>query len=161
MERQKESLKIDLNVADLNNYLKMRLCHPYLPKDLVEDWNIFGSVISKVYGPDGVFPKEYKDEELLLWLKDRLKVKALLKYCQWKLFSNYAMLRNKRATDDVLMRIIVSKLNNLNLPRIYADEIFDNVHLQYDVRKPVFEDYFVIKVLGLPFELTETRVCPF
>lgn len=162
MERQEKSAKTVVEYkSDLENYLNRRLCPPYLPIDLVEDWNLFGPVIYTVYGPNGVFPEEYDDNDLLLWLKHRLSVRSLLKYCQWKVFSNYAMLNNKRPTDNVLIRIIVSKLNKLNLPKVYADEIFDNIHLQYQIRKPVFEDYFVIKVLGLPFELTSTQACPF
>lgn len=68
------------------------------------------------------------------------------------------MLNNRRSTDNVLTRIFVSKLNNLELPKVYADEIFDNFHLQYVVRKLVFEDYFVIKVLGLPLGMNERSV---
>lgn len=162
MERQDESDKgLKVNLSDLNSYLSTRLYPPYLPINLVEDWNIFGPIISKVYGPDGVFPKEYEDGDLAKWLDHRLKVRSLLKYSQWKIFSHNSMLNNNRLTDGVLMRIVVSKLNKIDLPRVYADEIFDNVHLQYYVRKPVFEDYFVIKILGLPFELTTTQACPF
>lgn len=162
MEGQTKSIEgVELDSTDLHNYLKARLYPPYLPINLTEDWSIFGSVITHVYGPNGIFPKEYTDDEVRKWLEHRLKVKSLLKYCQWKIFNDYAMLKNKRDTDAVLMRIIVSKLNNFGLPKVYEDEIFDNVHLQYQIRKSVFEDYFVIKVLGLPFGLTTNKVCPF
>lgn len=159
MEGQKKLITA-VDEQDLNKYLRSRLVEPYLPKDLVEDWSIFGSIVSNVYGPSGILPPEYKDNDLKLWLLHKLQVKALLKYVQWKIFSNSAMLNNRRPTDNVLTRIFVSKLNNLELPKVYADEIFDNFHLQYVVRKPVFEDYFVIKVLGLPFGY-ERKECPF
>lgn len=152
MERSIEFKEIEHDVKELEDYLNQRLYSPFLPKkDFVEDWNIFGLIVTKAYGPNSIFPKEYADNEVRIWLEHRFKVKALLKYCQWKLFNNKSMLQNNRKTDGVLMRIVIAKLNNLGLPRIYADEIFDNIHLQYAIRKPIFEDYFVIKILGLPF----------
>lgn len=155
----KQVVKIDLE--DLNRYLNIRLCPPYLPVNGEEDWNIFGSCISKVYGPDGVFPKEYQDGQLIRWIQDRILVRELLRFTQRKIFCLTEMLNNKRATDRVRIRIVVSMLNKLGLPKRFEDEIFDNIHLQYQVRKPVFEDYYVIKIFQLPFELPDTRVCPF
>lgn len=151
MERQ-EKHSLTVNYTDLCDYLSDRLVLPYLPK-VEEDWNLFGSVISRTYGPDGVFPKQYSDKELLKWIQHKIQVRNLLLFVQRKLFTHLAMLHNTRATDAVQMRIFVSMLNKLGLPRIYADEIFDNVHLQYDIRKPVFEDYYLMKILGLPFVL--------
>ena len=52
MEGQKKLITA-VDEQDLNKYLRSRLVEPYLPKDLVEDWSIFGSVVSNVYGPNG------------------------------------------------------------------------------------------------------------
>lgn len=86
--------------------------------------------------------------------------KDIIIICTKETLYTPCMLHDTRATDAVQMRIFVSMLNKLGLPRIYADEIFDNVHLQYDIRKPVFEDYYLMKILGLPF-CFESRPCPF
>ena len=94
MEGQKKLITA-VDEQDLNKYLRSRLVEPYLPKDLVEDWSIFGSVVSNVYGLNGILPSEYGNNDLKLWLLHKLQVKALLKYAQWKIFSNTAMLNNR------------------------------------------------------------------
>lgn len=139
------------NVELVISYIAPRLPEEYHPKVEDTDWKIFGPVIQKYFGPSGIFPPEYKETELLLWVKHRVLVTELLKRVQCKLFNIETMLNSTTSTDAVQMRIIVSMLNKTDLPERYKSEIFDNLIMQYRYRKPVFEDYYVIRILGLPF----------
>lgn len=160
MEREKDesALNVDLLLA----YLKRNLPEEYIPRiDGELDWKLFGPTISKYFGPDSVLPPEYTDD-ILLWVNHRVVIRELLRFVDRKLFHIEPMLNNTRLTDNVQRRISTSMLNKIpNLDKNYQTEIFDYININYTIRKPWFENYYCIRILGLPFSLDNGTPCPF
>lgn len=112
------------------------------------DWNIIGGEEAKEY-----FKPYYKpiNDKFILDLKQRKEVQTWLFRTSTKLFLPELMVGRPIITDKVQLRITVSLIDKLNIPRQYKDYLFDNTIYCYWTRKRAYENFFWQEIVQLPF----------
>lgn len=120
------------------------------------DWGIIGSEYEKYFGwvktPDGKFCSVCPDNmDWRTWIEIKAKIKEWIAWISQRLFHPNKMIGSKHTTDLVRLRIAVAMLDKIELPRIYSDEIFDNLIQCYWIRKYVYDTYYYRYILGVPF----------
>lgn len=145
------------NRGDLSDTLKAyfnKVCDKELMPKLTDqgfrfDWPIIGKEFENIFGYENV--QKPQDLDFEKWIKAKPQVRSLVNWLSINLFYPTKMVKSRRDTDKVLIRIAVSKLNRIDLPREYKDTMFDNLIYCYYNRKYVYNDFFYKEIMDLPF----------
>ena len=160
----KESLVFDRR-GDLCNKLKAFLLQEcdkaYIPvctdQGFRFDWRIIGLEYEKYFGyphlgKDGtMYPIKPNDISFEVWQKAIPQVRKWIWWVSYKLFYPTRIIGRSNAADRVLLRISVSLLDKIELPKYYIDNMFDNLVVCYYSRKRAYNSYFYKSILGIPF----------
>lgn len=119
------------------------------------DWEIIGRSFEKYFGFESDFdfrgPVKIPETTFEQWYTAVYDVRNLVHWLSVHLFYPSTIIGNNHATDRVIMRIGISKLNKLNLPKKYVDTMFDNIIDTYYARKKGYDEYYYKYILELPF----------
>lgn len=120
------------------------------------DWSIIGFEYQKYFGyphmiDNKLYPIKPRDVEFNQWVKACNDVRTWINWLSIKLFYPTRMIGSKFATDSVLLRVGVSMLNKIDLPRYYKDNLFDNLIECYYNRKKPYDTFYYREILGIPF----------
>lgn len=113
------------------------------------DWNIIGSDFEKWFGYNQPIKPETLDFET--WESNIVPIREWINWVSKNIFYPTKIVKTTQLTDKVNIRIAVSKLNKLVIPRKYTDNMFDNMLFTYHCRKRGYESYYWEVIQGLPF----------
>ena len=148
-----------LTRGDLSDTLKAYFNEKICDKNLIPrlrpysgfrcDWTIIGDEFENIFDIEvNCKPKDYDFEQ---WLKAKPQVQKLVSWLSLKLFYPTKIVKSRRDTDRVLIRIAVAKLNKIDLPKEIKDTMFDNLIYCYYNRKYVYDEFYYKEIMDLPF----------
>lgn len=128
------------------------------------DWSIIGGHLARLlFEPyykqtlECLNKLSVKDREWLIQWGEELSIesqKTVLNWLRWisvNIFEIEKMTFDSIKTSRVLLRIAVSKLNNLDIDRKYKDYLFDNLIYSFYSRRRALDEYYFKYILELPF----------
>lgn len=136
----------------LIEYLERWVDKQFIPKHTNQgyrfDWQIIPG-FEKYFGFDcNTKPLDLKSEE---WALAKRQLQEWVNWVSINLFYPPRIIFGTIATDHVLLRIAVSKIDKIKLPKYYLDHIFDDLHFCYKCRRRAYHEYYYQVILGLPF----------
>ena len=118
------------------------------------DWNIIGGEESKnlfeLYNGNNTFSLDQK-KEVINWLK----------WISKKIFKPDIFLLSSYKTDAVNIRIAVSLLDKINIPKLNKDVVFDNFVYTYWERKRAYDTFYYLEIMKLPFIPDDPKDVPY
>lgn len=118
------------------------------------DWNIIGGDecrnLFEPYNSNNTFSLEQK-REIVNWLK----------WISKKIFKSDVFLMSSYKTDAVRIRIAVSLLDKINIPKEIKDTIFDNLIYVYWERKRAYDTFYYLEIMKLPFIPDDSNNVPY
>ena len=119
------------------------------------DWQIIGKSFEKYFTDsryvDFTGPIKPNDLTFEIWQEAQKSVRELLYWLSNNLFYPSRIVNSRHKTDMVLLRIAVSKLDKIKLPKYYIDAMFSNIIECYYSRKRVYTQFYYQQILGIPF----------
>ena len=137
----------------LLNFLKENCSKEFIPtideQGYRFDWKIIGIEFKKYFGFNN--PTKPQDLDFVTWKKAIPEVRNLVNWISLNIFYPTKIIGRSQQTDRVLIRISVSMLNKIDLPRYYKDTIFDNIIYCYYNRKRAYNEFFYRVIMDPPF----------
>lgn len=120
------------------------------------DWKIIGKEYEDFFGyrklkNKEMYPKPLEIMDFKQWEESLSKVRQWVWWLSYKLFYPHKIIYSSRITDSVLIRVAVSQLNDLSIPKELQDIFFYNMTTCYYSRKKIYLEYYYRYILGLPF----------
>lgn len=137
-------------------YLERWVDKEFIPKHTNQgyrfDWQIIPG-FENYFGIDCIDSNANKPLDISVdeWVLAKKQVQAWINWVSINIFYPTKIIFSSRITDHVLLRIAVSRIDKIALPKHYLDSLFDNLIYCYHCRKRAYNEYYYREVLGLPF----------